>query len=489
MHQDHEDSPGQSKKTGKSKLFTTFATHPKQLRIASIVGVAALVIALLSAFAMSPSGASLEESQTFGGITVSLPAGMSQEKQEDGFGVSSCTFSGSYVRVTMARREASKEDAGATLASLLASEMDFSSITGKMEGDDAVYTAVSSTSSGDFPVWARGRIVDGWLYALVVTPTASGRTNEATARAIFDSYSFSSSDIKVTLVSDGETYDTLSAEAPAGSGAIVKLPHNLTKDRAVFDAWKLSGDSDARVVEEKGSQYLTGATEDTKLEAQWSNAWVVTFTDGNGNTIGETLVRNGEAASAPSVKDTDTDAFAGWDADFSNVTQDMTVNATWNHLWTVTFTDGNGTTLDTQTVENGEAAKAPSKEPTKDGYEFTGWDADFSAVTSDLTVNATWERLPTTAEKNAVSRAKSYLDYTAFSYSGLIDQLEFEGYTTEEATYGVDHCGADWYEQAALMAEDYLEYTSFSRSGLIDQLEFEGFTYDQAVYGVNAVGL
>lgn len=29
----------------------------------------------------------------------------------------------------------------------------------------------------------------------------------------------------------------------------------------------------------------------------------------------------------------------------------------------------------------------------------------------------------------------------------------------------------------------------FSRQGLIDQLQFEGYTYEQAVYGVNQVGL
>ena len=60
---------------------------------------------------------------------------------------------------------------------------------------------------------------------------------------------------------------------------------------------------------------------------------------------------------------------------------------------------------------------------------------------------------------------------------------------TDQATYGADNCGADWNEQAAQTAQDYLDYTSFSRDGLIDQLQFEGFTYDQAVYGVNAVGL
>ena len=30
---------------------------------------------------------------------------------------------------------------------------------------------------------------------------------------------------------------------------------------------------------------------------------------------------------------------------------------------------------------------------------------------------------------------------------------------------------------------------AFSRQGLIDQLQFEGYTYEQAVYGVNQVGL
>ena len=32
---------------------------------------------------------------------------------------------------------------------------------------------------------------------------------------------------------------------------------------------------------------------------------------------------------------------------------------------------------------------------------------------------------------------------------------------------------------------DYLDIMSFSYSGLVEQLEFEGFTYDQAVYGAD----
>lgn len=76
----------------------------------------------------------------------------------------------------------------------------------------------------------------------------------------------------------------------------------------------------------------------------------------------------------------------------------------------------------------------------------------------------------------------------AFSYKGLVEQLEYEGYSNEEATYAVDNCGANWNEQAAKKAESYMSYMSFSRSGLIEQLEYEGFTSKQAEYGVTAVG-
>lgn len=94
----------------------------------------------------------------------------------------------------------------------------------------------------------------------------------------------------------------------------------------------------------------------------------------------------------------------------------------------------------------------------------------------------------TLSQKNAVAKAKSYLNYTAFSYAGLIEQLEYEQFSHEDAVYGADHCGANWNEQAAKKAESYLKYSSFSRDGLIDQLLYEGFTQEEAEYGVSSVG-
>ena len=58
--------------------------------------------------------------------------------------------------------------------------------------------------------------------------------------------------------------------------------------------------------------------------------------------------------------------------------------------YTVKFTDGLGKTLSTQQVESGKAASAP-KNPVRKGYDFKGWDKDFSSVTANITVNAKWD--------------------------------------------------------------------------------------------------
>lgn len=98
------------------------------------------------------------------------------------------------------------------------------------------------------------------------------------------------------------------------------------------------------------------------------------------------------------------------------------------------------------------------------------------------------QKQPTLGERQAVRAAQNYIDFKAFSKSGLIEQLEFEGYSRTEAEYGVENITVDWNEQAALSAKAYLEYSNFSRSGLIEQLKFEGFTTAQAQYGATAVG-
>ena len=91
-------------------------------------------------------------------------------------------------------------------------------------------------------------------------------------------------------------------------------------------------------------------------------------------------------------------------------------------------------------------------------------------------------------ESNALRSAQSYLSIAPFSYNGLIDQLQYEGYSSSACKYAADHCGADWNEQAAKSAQDYLELMPFSKKELIEQLEYDGFTHQQAEYGAGQNG-
>lgn len=95
----------------------------------------------------------------------------------------------------------------------------------------------------------------------------------------------------------------------------------------------------------------------------------------------------------------------------------------------------------------------------------------------------------TVSQQNAKGKAADYLEFSAFSRSGLIKQLEFEKFSAADATWAVDKLKVDWNAQAALKAKEYLEYQSFSRAGLVDQLMFEGFTAAQAEFGVSKTGL
>lgn len=134
--------------------------------------------------------------------------------------------------------------------------------------------------------------------------------------------------------------------------------------------------------------------------------------------------------------------------------------------------------------DSGSEPKQAQKDKTVESKEATPVEAETAEEPKEEEPKKE-EPKETGGQKNAVKKAESYLDYTAFSRSGLIEQLEYEGFSTEDATYAVDKVNPDWNEQAVKKAQDYLEYTSFSLDGLVEQLEFEGFTPEQAQYGAD----
>lgn len=126
----------------------------------------------------------------------------------------------------------------------------------------------------------------------------------------------------------------------------------------------------------------------------------------------------------------------------------------------------------------------------KDGYIRQSVNAgEKVAEGSKVTTYFSKGKAPSKSQENAVRKAEAYLKTSAFSKSGLIDQLKFEGFEDADAKYAVENILVDWEEQAAKKAESYLKISGFSRKGLIDQLKFEGFTDAEAKYGADKVGL
>lgn len=58
--------------------------------------------------------------------------------------------------------------------------------------------------------------------------------------------------------------------------------------------------------------------------------------------------------------------------------------------YTVVFVDHDGSLIDDQEVEYGKGAATPTP-PSRDGYDFTGWDVVYDAITQDTVITALYE--------------------------------------------------------------------------------------------------
>lgn len=129
----------------------------------------------------------------------------------------------------------------------------------------------------------------------------------------------------------------------------------------------------------------------------------------DGRTVGDPqYIKAGGDAKPPEL--TKEGYTLSWDADYTDIQEDMIINAVWTKngsevpqptptpqppiiiyppedtKYTVTFKD-RGKTIKTEKVKSGEAADLPYI--ARYGYELS-WDKDFSKVTSNMTVNAIW---------------------------------------------------------------------------------------------------
>jgi hypothetical protein len=97
------------------------------------------------------------------------------------------------------------------------------------------------------------------------------------------------------------------------------------------------------------------------------------------------------------------------------------------------------------------------------------------------------------SQQHAYESAGRYLDLMAFSRAGLTEHLVYEGFSVEDAEAAIarmeGEARVDWNAQAVAKAAGHLESIPFTRDELVEQLVLEGFTPEQAEYGVSALGL
>ena len=168
-------------------------------------------------------------------------------------------------------------------------------------------------------------------------------------------------------------------------GQAAVAPVEPTRTGYTFNSWDKSFDN---------------ITEDTVVNGTWDIIKLtVTFTDGQGNVLKTQEVNYGGSATEPAHPTRTEYNFNGWDKSFTNVTTNLTVNAKWKiKTFSVKFYDYNGgTVLKSQTVNYGGAATAPAN-PTREGYNFLGWDKTFDNITAATNVYGTWEEIPVTGQ-------------------------------------------------------------------------------------------
>ncbi len=144
-------------------------------------------------------------------------------------------------------------------------------------------------------------------------------------------------------------------------------------------------------------------TEDITITALYTiNSYTVRFEDYDGTLLKSESVEYGSAATAPSSSSHTGYTFTGWDVDYDYITTNTTVTALYTiNSYTVRFEDYDGTLLESQNVNYGSDAIAPS-DPTREGYTFTGWDVVFDNITEDIIVTAVYD-VSTTIKVNTAT--------------------------------------------------------------------------------------
>ena len=154
----------------------------------------------------------------------------------------------------------------------------------------------------------------------------------------------------------------------------------------------------------------------------------VTFVDYDGTVLSAQSVAHGSAAIEPTAPEREGYAFIGWDKDFSNVTEDMTVTAQYSaNSYSITYTV-NGEEYTAQTYEFGAVVSAPEY-TVPEGHTFSGWNIPETMPAENLVLDAAL-----TVNSYSITYTINGEEYTAqtYEFGAVVSAPEYtvpEGHT------------------------------------------------------------
>ena len=214
----------------------------------------------------------------------------------------------------------------------------------------------------------------------------------------------------VTFSSDGGS--TVPSSTVTEGNAVSK-PANPTKDGYTFKEWQLDG---------KTFDFKTVITKNITLKAIYtqnvSSHEVMFNSDGKTIAPKQVIEHGRKITTIPNNPTKDGYTFVEWQLngtkfDFNTpITSDITLEAKWNEVpvvkYTVTFNSNGGTSVRNQSVNAGSTAKEPTS-PTWTDHTFKGWLLNgnpynfSSAVNSDITLTASWEKVEVKDEYKVIA--------------------------------------------------------------------------------------
>ena len=119
--------------------------------------------------------------------------------------------------------------------------------------------------------------------------------------------------------------------------------------------------------------------------------FTVNFYDEENNVIKTEEIKYGESCIAPNNIEKEGYDFLGWDKEFTNVKTNLDVKPILKvQTFTVNFYNANDDIIKTEIVEYGKNATAPNN-PSKDECVFVGWDKEFSNIRTNLDIKPIFE--------------------------------------------------------------------------------------------------